>query len=104
MRRNDWLAELHADGDWRHHLVDWLQRHDSYLPVSMSQFVATMGRSRREPAPRQLALLISLRGGTEAVMRFERILDDTENRPTLDDFPDEAPLNQRIRHALRYMN
>jgi hypothetical protein len=73
----DWLAELHRTGDWRT-LADWLLRRDTYLAPSMAIFADSMRRSARTPTPRQLGLLISLRGGVEALMLW----DDVDDAPT----------------------
>jgi hypothetical protein len=73
----DWLAELHRDGDWRS-VAHWLARHDSYLADSMAGFVASMQRRGDPPTPKQFGLLVSLRGGVEALMRYEAIQEAAE--------------------------
>ena len=81
-----WLEELHSTGDWRS-LADWLCRHNTYLARGMAEFAASMasgdaGTDTGQPSPKQLALLVSLRGGVEALMRLEAIRQADEPAET----------------------
>lgn len=83
----DWLEDLHATGNWRS-LADWLLRHDTYMASGMREFAASMasgdpGTDSGQPSPKQLALLVSLRGGVEALMRLEAIRQADEPETAL---------------------
>lgn len=68
--KHDWLTELHRTGGWRA-LAEWLAAHEDYLAPSMADFAVNMVDKAGDPTPKQFALLVSLRGGVEALMRLE---------------------------------
>jgi hypothetical protein len=72
---DNWIAEFHCSGDWRE-VAEWLVRHNAYLARGMASFAASAARCEfdtdtGQPTARQIALLVSLRGGVEALMRLE---------------------------------
>jgi hypothetical protein len=78
----DWLEDFHRSGDWLA-LAAWLVRHNTYLARGMRDFAASMasgdpGTDSGQPSPKQIALLVSLRGGVEALMRLEDIQQANE--------------------------
>jgi hypothetical protein len=71
----DWVAEFHRTGNWLD-LANWLMRRNTYLAKGMRGFVENaaageFGTDAGTPSAKQIALLVSLRGGVEALMRLE---------------------------------
>ena len=96
--QHDWLDEFHRTGNWLP-LADWLVRHNTYLARGMAGFVESMATGEPdansgEPTARQIALLVSLRGGVEALMRLEAL-----QQAVADDHREEAvTVSGRPRH------
>jgi hypothetical protein len=85
----DWLVELRKSGDWRS-VAMWLWEHRRWLNDGMATFAANMSEEMcPDPTPRQLALLISLRGGVECLMQWDA-MPVPKSEPQLTD-DDERP-------------
>jgi hypothetical protein len=69
-----WLTDLMRTGDWRS-LAGWLVRHNEFLAPSMAAFADDMQLLPYQPTPKQLRLLVSLRGGVEALMAMGDIIE-----------------------------
>jgi hypothetical protein len=67
----DWLVALRETGEWRA-VSRWLWENRRWLTDQMASFAYDMSEEGCPgPSPRQLALLISLRGGVECLMQWD---------------------------------